>query len=232
MDVNLDVKVDQFNAAMNEMAERLTGHATKQQIIRNEVQAILQKTLKGTKTATKASIYASQAGREWTYYPKGTASGKFYRIAGEGPTTRNGKTRTHANRYPDALWGAIRAQLAASLETKMLAIGWARKTWYELGIMIQRPIDGGASANAKVRGRNAADDVASSEDFSDDNYVLMVQNSSPLMEWTDGRTAFFGAIAGRVSFYRQNVGHGVFADLAQVAAKYPGLEMEIMSAAA
>lgn len=217
-DFQLTVKIDSFNEAMAAMSEKLRGTATKEEIIRNEVQQILQKTLKGTATATKGSIYQSQASYPWrTYQLDGSGFKKKYYLL---------------NRYPDAVWAQIQNRMAESLARKTLAAGWSRKSWYELGLFIERPIDGLGSENAVVKGRDASADVSAHTESSDTNFVLFVSNASPLMNFTGGRQAFFGAIASRSNYFRQNLAHGVFNDLAQVASKYPGLHVSQVDMAA
>lgn len=196
---------------MQDMSERLSGYATKQEIVKNEVRSILQKTLQGTTIATKASIYESQKNTEFTRYPAGGADAKLYDLR---------------RRYPDALWAKIQAQMAERLAVKVAAIGWARKSWLALANACGLSIDAGSAAGAEVKGHNAAENVKATEDISTDNYVLTVQNDSPLMRWTGGAQAFFGAIAGRTNFFKQNLAHGVFNDLKQVAKKYPGIDVQ------
>lgn len=205
MDPRLEIKIDDFNAAMIEMQRRLGNAVPKKRVIDFEVGRILDKALAGTDTATKASINDSIKRTEWT-----TVEGKKYRLT---------------NRFPDRVWAKIKAQQAASLARKVAAIGWARKSWYALGLRIGQPINARGSENATVQGRQALDNTAIKRDESDGDYTLKIENNSPLMRWTNGRRAFFAAVAGRVGFFRRNVANAVFDDLKAVERKYPGLQI-------
>jgi len=166
----------------------------------------LEKALAGTTVATKASINDSIKRTDYT-----TVDGKVYKLT---------------NRYPDRVWGKIKAKQAASLARKVAAIGWARKSWYALGILIGQPIAAKGSDRATVPGRQATDNVSATGTESEGDYTLKIQNDSPLMRWTDGRRAFFAAVAGRTGFFKRNLAHGVFNDLKAVQAKYPGLRID------
>lgn len=212
MDLTLDIKIDDFNAAMDEMALQLgsSSGVTKRKIVDNEVSKILEKTLAGTDTATKASINASIKSKEWTTYPSG--GGKRYKLSWH---------------FPNSLWGSIQAQGAASLARKIARAGWTRKSWWSLGVLIGYNINSKGSETAVIPGRSAQDAVSAKRDESQGNYVLAIRNSSPLLDFTGSRRAFFSAVAGRTGFFRQNLAHGVFDDLSQVAKKYPGLEVSV-----
>ncbi len=214
MDLKLEIKIDDFNAAMQDMQRRLGNSVPKRKIIDSEVAKILTKTLAGTSAATKASINNSIKKTDWTTFPAAWNGG-------------GGKRYKLTNRYPDALWARIQGQMALSLSRKIAAIGWARKSWYALGLLIGKAIPSKGADAARVAGHVAEENVAAARDETAGDYVLTVQNNSPLMRWTNGRQAFFSAIAGRTGFYRQNVAHGVFDDLSQVAKKYPGIEVTV-----
>lgn len=206
MDLKLEIRIDDFNGAMAEMHRRLGNAAPKKRVVDFEVGRIMEKTLAGTTAATKASINNSIKRKEWT-----TMEGKKYKLT---------------NRYPNRVWGKIQAQQAASLARKVAAIGWARKAWYSLGLVLGQPINSRGSEKATVQGRQATDNVRATRDEKDGNYVLKVENWSPLIRWTNSRRAFFAAVAGRVGFFRRNLAHGVFNDLKAVQAKYPGLRID------
>ena len=211
IDVKLEIKIDEFNGAMQEMANALSGHATKKDIVRSEVQSILQKTIDSVKVSTEANIVKSQATRPWT-----TMDGKKYLIYGTGK-------KGHRNRYPDALWNQIQAMRAEDVRMRIAAIGWGARAWLELAGAIGLTISGGKAATAKEPGRDARTYVSTSTEEGDDTYILRVTNNSRLQNWIGGRTAFFSAIAGRLNYFRQNMKHGVFSDLAAVAKKYKGI---------
>jgi len=54
-------------------------------------------------------------------------------------------------------------------------------------------------------------------------YGILIKNSYPLLRFADGYYAFRAAVVGRRRFFEMNLAKGVFNDLKQVAAKYPGI---------
>lgn len=211
MNPTIQVKIDDFNAAIADMQARLGSAVPKRAVIDNEVGKILEKTLAGTKTATRASINDSVKKTDWT-----TIEGKKYKLT---------------NRYPDKVWANIQAKMAASLARKVAAVSWTRKSWSALATKLGLTIDTKGSDAAVVKGHSADENVTYRRDESQGNYLLVIANTSPLLRYADSDRAFFGAVAGRTGFYRQNVAHGVFNDLAQVAKKYPGLTITAPPAA-
>jgi uncharacterized membrane protein len=205
IDLKLEIKVDQFNACMNEMASRLQGSATKKEIIRSEVQSILQKTINSVKVGSVAKIVASQAGTQWT-----TMAGKKYKLS---------------NRYPDALWGVIKATREKDMAIRIASIGWGARAWYELALLLGLTLTAKEASTAVEPGRDAAAYVKAAVEDAGNVYKIQVTNNSRLQTWIGGAAAFFSAIAGRVGFFNQNLKHGVFNDMKQVAAKYPGIEV-------
>lgn len=205
MNPTIQVKLDDFNAAIADMQSRLGNARTQRSVIDNEVGKIIEKTLAGTKTATRASINDSLKKTEWT-----TIGGRHWLLT---------------NRYPDRIWAMIQEGMAASLARKVAAIGWARKSWYALAKKLGLSINSKGSEMATVRGHDADENVTYRRDESQGNYLLVIANTSPLLRYADSDRAFFGAVAGRTAFYRQNLAHGVFNDFAEVAKKYPGLNI-------
>ena len=171
--------------------------------------------------STENKIRLSVSTREWT-----TLNGQRLRIAGIGPTTKNGKTRDHRNKYPSAIWSSIQAQTQESIRKKIAAIGWGQRAWAELARSIGLTINAGRGNTAEIAGKDASTYVSSTQETTADSYTLSVRNAQNLQNWIGGRTAFFSAIAGRVGFFRQNLKHGVFQDLKTVAAKYPGIRVD------
>jgi len=203
----LYAKADIFNACMKDMTARLGTSVTQKQVIESEVRKILEKTIKNTDTATRASVEESIKTRgDWRTY-----NGKKYKIT---------------NRFPDGVWNMITGRLDASLKRKLAAISLSRKAWWTLGIMIG-PTDAPAQTKRAVSKVDQSVNVGVAKDESvNGNYGLTITNSSPLIGVSKGRQALFSAIAGRIGFYKQNLKRGVFNDLALVAKKYPGIEFK------
>lgn len=214
VDVRLNAKVGDFNLAMNQMQAKLRSSGiTMQQIIDFEVGRILEKALSGTKAATKASISASIEKRPpWRTYDLGRGQ-KKYKLT---------------NHYPDPIWALIEARLAASLKAKLNARGYAKQTWWELaqvlGVKIAAP---GYVQAASVAGHTNRENVGAERMNSDGKYTLYIENTSPLLRFTDAKQAFFSAVAGRVKYIQRNLALGVFNDLSQVAKRFPGLVVTV-----
>lgn len=217
IDFRLQVKTDQFNQALREMGAKLDASGvTMQQVIDFEVARILEKTLQRTMAATKASITLSQEERPpWRTYDFGRGM-KHYLLT---------------NRYPDPLWRQIEQRLARSLARKIAAAGFAKQSWLALadilGFKIEAP---GYVRQAKVGNVTNAANVGMQREFSAGKYTLYIEDNSPLLRWSDARQAFFSAVAGRTRYFYENLARGVFSDLQQVAARYPGLIVTVNTA--
>ena len=205
IDVQLNVRVDQFNECMDQMARMRQGSATKREIIRNEVRAVLQKTVETVKVSNEAKIRASQESHTWM-----TLDSKRYYLL---------------NRYPNELWSKMKDKTRKAEATRIQSIGWGARAWFELAVSLGLSINGGRAETAKIAGKDARTYVSSTQEDTGDSFGITVRNASRLQAWINGRAAFFSAIAGRLGFYRQNLKHGVFSDLKAVAAKYPGMKV-------
>ena len=204
MDAGIQVKADSFNKALREMSRRLKNHATEQRVITAEVGKVLEATLSKTKAASLSKIRTSHQKKEWT-----TLNGKRYRLT---------------NRYPNAIWSQVSDYRKAALARKVAARGMAKQAWLalakDLGVSISAP---GYVQRATVPNVDNAQNVSSERTNGEQSFGLRIENSSPLIQFSDGRQAFFAALAGREKFYYQNLKRGVFDDLKTIAAKYPGI---------
>lgn len=204
MDFRLQIKTAQFNEAMAEMYRRLGDVATQRQIIDFEVGKVVEGALRRTETATSTSIRASAASKQWT-----TLNGKKYKLAW---------------RVPSPTWRDIAAARRAVLDAKLAARGLAKRSWLALGealgVTVEAP---GYVTTAKAKNHTSGENVSVDRKSSPDGYGLRIDNSSPLLRWTEGRQAFFAAVAGRIEFFKRNLRSGVFGDLDKAARKYRGL---------
>jgi len=204
MDVKLQIKIASFNGAMADMSRRLKRHATQRQIVDGEVGKILEAALKKTDTATVASIRLNSESKEWTTY--------------------NGKKYNLLWRYPNELWSGIKAMRKADLMRRIAARGLTKRSFHALGLTFGQNIKAPAFVQtAVVPGHTSAQNVASQRKTSTTGYGLRIENHSPILRYAHARQAFFAAVAGRVSFFTRNLAKGVFNDLKQVQAKYPGI---------
>ena len=204
MDLRLQIQVNAFNGAMRDMAARLGDAKTQQRVIDYEVARIMEKALQGTKAATVAGIRKNHAEKQWT-----TFNQKHYKLSW---------------RFPNPLWKDISEMRKRVLQKKLAARGLSKRTWSELGISFGQHVKAPEYVyNAVSHGHTGARNVGSIRQPSTKGYGLVITNSSPLLQFSDARRAFFSAVAGRRLFYERNVAMGVFNDLKQVAKKYPGM---------
>lgn len=203
-DAGIQVKAEAFNRALREMAIRLRNHATEQQVITAEVAKVLEATLSKTKAASLSKIRTSHQQKEWT-----TLNGKRYRLT---------------NRFPNAVWSQLSSYRKELLTRKLAARGLAKQSWLalakKLGVTIAAP---GYVQNATVPNVDNAQNVSTERNDGEKSFGIRIENSSPLLRFSDSRQAFFAALAGRERFYFNNLKRGVFDSLKTIAAKYPGI---------
>jgi hypothetical protein len=204
MDIKLEIKIDAFNGAMKEMAHRLKNNTTGQRIVEYEVVKVLEKTLAGTDAATVNSIRGNFQAQQWT-----TFNGRRYNLDWH---------------FPNGLWNSISAARKANLQRRLAARGLAKRSFHALGLSLGYDIDAPAYVKGAVtRNHTSAENVSSRKETTSAGFGVRIEDHSPLLQYTGAKRAFFAAVAGRVRFFTTNVAKGVFNDLKQVTAKYPGL---------
>lgn len=169
------------------------------------------------KARREAALFSSQPAS--LYSPKRSRRGV--------KITKNGFIAYYLrNRYPNALWSAIAARRKASLARAIKARGLAKKSWWEianaLGITITVPSY--VTKAVASTGRDYAGNVAVKLFRTKGKLGITITNSQPTVNAIGGARALQRAIDGRTKFFIQNVAHGVFKDVAQIARKYPGMK--------
>ncbi len=220
MDLRLQFQVGAFNGAMRDMAARLGDPKTQMNVINYEVARIVEKALVLTKAASIAGIRKDWMAKDWTTYNK-----KHYKLNDKPYPFTYPKPRTvNGMKYLDGTWSGIQEYRKRLLIKKLGARGLAKRSWLELGISFGQNIKApGYVVGAISKGHTGRENVSARQQPSTRGYGLVIQNSSPLLQFSDARRAFFSAVAGRRRFYETNVAKGVFNDLKQVAKKYPGM---------
>ena len=216
IDLKLRVEIDKANAAFKEMQAKLSGSVTSQRVIEYEVVKILQATLARTKTATSATI-TTTAKKPWRTWDLGHGTRHYYL----------------KNRYPDALWVEMTKRIADGFDRRLATVGLSRRAWWELGIRVQSGMTAPPEVRRAVspRGHTGRENVAVARAGSPDKFTLAIENASPLIRWSNSSQAFYSAVRGRRRYFEQNLAHGVFNDMAQVAKKYPGMIVTVPPAA-
>jgi hypothetical protein len=228
MDVNVAVNTKGMEAACLALA-KVTGKSI-EEVANAEVAKVLDKAIDYTKSASRASIvknynasgYTSQ---NPTLYTPVTSAGSKWRA--KARRTKNGKLIYNLNnRYPLALWLAIQKSRAKSLKAKIGAIGYAKKSWWIIGIKLGLPVKGGRFTKAVPQtGVEYPGDFTISRKNTSDGLEISFTNAQPTVNLVNGKDALQKAINGRVQFFTTNVKKGVFDSMAQIARAYPGLHL-------
>lgn len=217
-----------FSFVCRELAA-LTGNdmAT---VIDSEVGAILQDTVKNTKTAAVNSIVRDHAAQEWVTYNipyAGAVRGRESYFAGKAAKRRGAAGMDalkykQANRHPNWLWGEIRARRAASLQRKISRAGIAAKHWYEQAVQLGYKIS--VSPQVKNAQNQVPLAVATARRSDRNNYAVQGENYSELStRWAQGATALQKAVTRRVNLFQRAMRQWAQGKVNLVAKKYPDL---------
>lgn len=210
------MKFDEFSSFCRGLNEKLGETSTLQTVIDYEVGKILEKTISLTGKADRMKIQVRVKNRS------------SFMIGDKRWLTRDWKTG-QAWRLPDAIWVAVEAKRARSLARKLNKIGLSKNSWWLLaqkaGFIIEVPA---YVASAHAQFQDTSIDVSVIRQKLEGNYGIEIDNRMPILRFdpVGGTQALFGAIAGRINFFKKNIQHGVFQDIASIAQKYPGLVVE------
>lgn len=139
--------------------------------------------------------------------------------------TLNGKRYYMKNRYPDALWKSLQAQITASIKRRKDARGLSKKSWLQvaenLGLTISVP---GYVSSATTPNGDYPENAEAIEEKKGSDFGIRIKNartySSSVFD------AITRAMNGREKFFKENLKQGVFKNIATIAAKYPGLNIK------
>jgi hypothetical protein len=217
-----------FSFVCRELAA-LTGNDMKT-VIDNEVGAILQATVAGTKVAAVNKIIADHNRQEWVTYDipyGGAVKGREGYFASKAAARRSSGSRNallykQTWRMPQWLWSEIRSRRAASLQRKIANAGVAAKHWYEQAIRL------GYKISVDPRVKNAANRsplaVETSRSSDPNKYAVEGRNFSELSNrYADGSNALARAVAKRVNLFQRSMRQWAQGKVNLVAKKYPDL---------
>lgn len=193
-------------------------------VVENETAKILEACVKATPAAKVANIRARIENQEFGFYDTREFTPKR---PSKAPVSKNGYKRYYLlNRYPAALWKIIAAQRKADLQSRVRARGLTKQSWFMLaqafGLVLNVP---GYVANALPRnGKSHPENVVAQKIRENGRVIFRGTNAMPILKWVGGRRILNRAIAGRVKFFETNLRKGVFDDIEQIAAKYPGIK--------
>ena len=189
--------------AFDEIAR--TAGVTYEAVVKSETEKILEAASKNT-IAAKVKLISENANAK----PVRTLNGKRYFMK---------------NRYPDALWKALQAQITASIKRRKEARGLSKKSWVQAAEKLNLTISVPAYvSSATTPGGDYPENVEASEERNGSDFGIRIKNartySSSVFD------AIRKAMNGREKFFKENMKAGVFKSIETIAAKYPGLNLK------
>jgi len=233
MKAGIKVNTTDFIKAMKALSSA-TGK-TVAQTIDAEAAAAIQATVSVTKPKnypkSKKSIMDHAENRQYItkkgkVYFVGKPSIKTYQIK-RGP--RKGQVKesysAKGNRLPNDVWDYFKDTLKHAAD-KVASLGIAKRNWVELGKRLGFEIKAPQWVQqANFQGKNvSADNTYLKRQGEGLKYKLEIKNTGRNHQWTNA-FAFYSKLNGRIAYFRKNVDKAVFADLRQVAKKYPKLKV-------
>lgn len=214
MDPRFDLKAKEFTRFCQDMHSMLGNSAPDlRDLVDHEIARVLEKALQNTDEADRQKIRERVKNRS------------VFRIGGKRYITN---FRGKRQRVPDAIWAEIEQKRRRSLLRKLAKVGLTKQSFFLLAAKLGQEIKApGYVMNAKSEFKNpeVQANVSIAREGAGAKYGVMVHNGAPLLRWTNGRAAWFGALAGRIGFYHQNVKRGVFNKVETVMKKYRGLTL-------
>ncbi len=232
------VNTSQFNAFCQQISILSAQPYVK--VVKSEVTAVLNMTIKNTPALVKAKVdnhfgFAFYTSQPASLYAPTSREGIRWRYE-KAKKTKKGflKYNLIEKRYPDALWTAIKQRREAHYHRILAAKGLAKASWVKIaaaiGIKVERPAY--VDAAVAVTGRTY-DDTSVSQSTNSSSVQILITNSQPTVNvpQVGGERALNRAITGRIKYFERNANHAVFADVAKIAAAYPGLKIAVPAAA-
>lgn len=202
--VNGRLDTSGFDPMIRELM-RITG-ADYIQVLRNETRGIIEKTISLTKAASVTGIEVDWLNREWITY--------------------NGKRYNLTWTYPAELWQQLVDHRERDLAYRLGARGLSKKTWLQiadrLNIILSKVPNYVRKATWGNRNPVLGDGAA---EITGKGVSFILKNISDTVIYTGGAAKIAAAVAGRTKFFNENLSRGVFDDVKQIAAKYPGVQV-------
>lgn len=209
-----------FHKMLQDMQRMLPAVAFSD-IVDFEVGRILEATIRGTKTATRASIRKTfdKSSMEDNTIPSHRPNG-FYRLP-------NGKVRVRGQRIKSDDWQAYKAAIPGRMQEQISRAGIARQGWTHiagtLGIQVNSPAANRAKL-ARVNGKVIKHKSTGRRmNQGQQDYAVAIDYRIPYGRYIGAEGALQRAINGRVNYFQNNINHGVFRNAQSVAKRYPGL---------
>lgn len=254
MKPGIDIDTRKFNAMVADLTKRLG--LTREEIIRNEATAVLDKCIARTARGNEQLI-RENAGTSRAYLRSFARNG--FVINGKGQIfykLRNGRwllvarmdlasgvvTTHHTGAKPASRNLQTRAiQIASAVmagrkdyaEVAIKAIGLAIQSWVQSAQDLNLPIKttrGSTSAIATTGVRYTNGTAIARRSFG--KYGIEIRNTLPYNMFRLGKATSMqyvlrGAVNGRVAYLNRNINKGVFDDMSAVAKRYPGLRASL-----
>lgn len=230
MEVSYQVNIKGFETACRALS-KISGRSMKD-VVEAEVTKILDRTIDYTRQSTPNKIKNRFNTAQFSFQPPGLYAPKTR----EGVLARARATRSKngdllyylQNRYPTALWHQIESRRQKSLQKKLKAIGLAKKSWWNIGRLLQLPVKAGRFINAiATTGRDYPEDIQVKKSVNEGEIAIGFINAQPTVQLPSvaGGRALQSAVNGRVKYFTTNVKKGVFDSLKNIARAYPGLKL-------
>jgi hypothetical protein len=237
--------VSRFHAAMRELAS-ISGKDF-QQVMRHEVGAILNASVRGTRKATTKSIQSNhdkQPGSRYAFDYAGpeSRSGKQYsaadvlrlrqRAAERRSKAKNGKMVYYFSKsnepkaYPAWVWRQIQDRRAKSLKARMGARGLAASMWTKIGSQLGIDVKAPAYVrNAKHHKKGGMEEMVQAyQKGRGKSYEIGFVNAlTHLNQWNRVGVVFRKALNARANFFSQAVKLQAKGTIKRVMDRYPGM---------
>lgn len=209
MKASARVDVSGFSAVTKELA-KLSG-SSQRDVIRAEAQAILSTTARKTRAAKiksikkrHAPIWQKDGGKKWD-----STGGKLYLLT---------------NKLPDAVYAALNKKGKERIKRIRKSRGWAKQTWHAVGKALRLTIPMPAYAQKATVEPVSAEQVTQGLELTKENdYTLIIGNSSTIAKTLRLGGVIGSAIRGRIKYFEQNVRRGVMNDVKKAASRYKGI---------
>ncbi len=198
---------EKFEKLLLDLSRNITA-ANMKDIVRNEAARIVFRSLGKTKKGDKKKILSDFGAFEQKYDPE--------RAKNPGQRARMEK------------WVARRKLVT---EEKIRRIGLSKQAWLDiandLGFQPRKREGTGMSfaRKATVNGARRRHASKGAQRVSRGNYQIVILYGNPVGKWAGAQKALSSSVAGRSGYFRRNLREGVFDATADIAKKYPGINI-------
>lgn len=225
MAATVQINTRAFVAMTRELAKK--AQVTPDEALISEIGKVLEGAIRNTRSASKARIRLRFKTAEFSMQPSNLYSPKNGRAGVK--ISKNGFIPYFLrNRYPDSLWAGIVARRDASFNTKIGAIGLAKKSWLNIARKLHLGVKAPAYVSKAVAstGKEYPENTSVKIERKTGKIGVTIFNSQPTVNAIGGERALQQAVDGRTKAFLYALGKGTFDSLAKIAKKYPGIKIQ------